>query len=198
MGNPNFNPEWWCLFSPAAAFVYRTCLHTPFFAVLELLLFCSLTLDSNRHESHTEDVASWVGICARFKMLGKKHAVGYFWPECYSSHPFIWNFRFFLTCISRGAVARNALKKWQFQLHTGDIPEFFQTVGSGFGDAISYPKKGGGRCCVLRRCKPLLVKNSCGLVYLKKAPHEIRKMMSSPSYSTPHDTLETKKPCVYV
>ena len=36
------------------------------------------------------------------------------------------------------------------------------------------------------------------MVYLKKARHEIRKMMSSPSYSTPHDTLETKKQFVYV
>lgn len=44
----------------------------------------------------------------------------------------------------------------------------------------------------------LLVRNWCGLVYLKKARHEIRKMMSSPSYSTPHDTLETKKQFVYV
>lgn len=41
----------------------------------------------------------------RSKMLGKNHAVCYFRSECYSSHPFNWNFGWFLTCISRWAVA---------------------------------------------------------------------------------------------
>ena len=135
--------------------------------------------------------------CFLSRNVGKNMPLATFGPECYSSHPFLWNFRSFLTCISRWAVA-SRIEKWKFQLHTGNMPEFFQTVDSGFGEAISYPQKRWWSVLCFVPMQTVIGQNSCGMVSSKRLGTKFRKMMSSPSYSTPHDTLESKKQFVYV
>ena len=112
--------------------------------------------------------------CFLSRNVGKNMPLATFGPECYSSHPFLWNFRSFLTCISRWAVA-SRIEKVEVSTPYWQHARIFSNSRFRFrwGDFIPQKRWWSVLCFV-----PMQTVIGQKLVWnglLKKARHEIQE-----------------------